>query len=516
MTPYLLAAGTALLVSLLMVPPTIRLARAFDLLDAPDAVRRLHRFAVPRVGGVAVWLGAVTGALAVLATQGTSWLGLSAADERLALGLLGGVAIMLTAGLVDDVRGLRPVHKLVAQLLAASVVVVAGFRLDQLALSAGLTLDVGWFGIPLAVLWIVGVTNAFNLVDGLDGLAGGVALVSLAGASAAGVLLGDYTVLAVATPIAAGIAGFLRHNLARPSRIFLGDVGSLSIGLVLSVLTVEGGRRPAGDVLVVVPVFALAFPLLDTGIALLRRWLRGAPLMGADGRHVHHQLLALGLTHGRAVALICLFAGGMSVLGLSIAFAPPTLTLVFIVLGSAAWALFVIHGARWLHYHELQEAQASFASGVLKARRAIRDRIRARELEFQIRQCTSFEQVERLLEQSAGQFDLEGMALCDARDTLIGADADLAAPLLRGRLLRLESALACGGPANRLVLRLWWRKDPSRPPANTERVITVLTPALEERLAVLLADQPRVVRTETPILSTRRARSRAGAASGGR
>ncbi|HEX6630208.1 MAG TPA: MraY family glycosyltransferase, partial [Gemmatimonadaceae bacterium] len=318
MMPYLLAAGAATLASLLLVPPTVRLARARNLLDTPGAARRLHSEAVPRLGGIAVWLGCAAGiGLASL-------LGLSLGEMSVArsAGLFTGLLLMIVTGLVDDVRGLRAGTKFGAQCLAALLVIAVGFRIDAIALPAGAPISLGWLSVPLTLLWLVGVTNAFNIIDGLDGLASGVALIALGAFAVAAVLLDNAWTLLVMLPLAGGITGFLRYN-ASPARIFLGDVGSLSIGFALAVLGVEAARGAAGGVHMAVPVFALAFPLLDTAVAMLRRWLRGAPLMGADGRHVHHQLVGLGLTHTRTAVLIWLFALGVASLGLSIEFAPP-------------------------------------------------------------------------------------------------------------------------------------------------------------------------------------------------
>jgi len=195
----------------------------------------------------------------------------------------------------------------------------------------------------------------------------------------------------------------------------------------------------------------------------------------------------------------------MALLGLSITYAPPAMTLVVITLGSAAWVLLVVHGARWLHYHELLEAQASFASGFLKARRVIQDRIRAREIEIQIRQCSTLEQVELLLEQSPAMLGLSGMALCAPRDATTGFGSE---STLRGapqRLLRLDCPLALPSAGEPLVLRVWWLKSPGRQTMSAERIINVLTPALEDRLPELMLAHTRTIKRE-PIVVPRHAR----------
>lgn len=486
MTPYFLSASSALLITLVLVPPTIALARSFGLLDAPDAARRLHCSAVPRLGGVAVWLGTFGGLLVsslVPALFGVPGLvTLSEGEQRLTAGLLGGIALMIAAGFVDDVRGLRPIHKLAVQILAACVVMAAGFRVDSLALPGTGSLDLAWLSIPATLLWVVGVTNAFNLIDGLDGLAGGVALVGLVTIGVSGIALGNGAVLALAIPLAAAILGFLRYNTARPSRIFLGDVGSLSIGFALATLTIEGARRPQGDIIAVVPLFGLAFPLFDTAIAMVRRWLRGVPLSGADGRHVHHQLVCLGLTRKRAALAICAFSACVALTGLSLAFAPSSFTLTLALLGGAAAVLVVIHGLRWLGYHEFVEAQASFASGLYRARSVIRDRILAREFEVRIRSVGSYAALELLMAEMQTVFGFERMDLADAA-------APTPEDVLRttSGALRLDRPLRLSGSwgAEHLVLRVWWREETRTPPLYAERVVRMLAPAIEAALPSL-------------------------------
>lgn len=514
MTPHLLSAGSALAVTLLLVPPTIALARSFGLLDAPDAARRLHCSAVPRLGGIAVWLGTFAGVLAAVlvpAILGLPGLAtLTGAEQRLAAGLVAGIALMLAAGFVDDVRGLRPAHKLAVQILAAGVLVTAGFRIDSLALPGSASLSLGLMAVPATMLWLVGVTNAFNLIDGLDGLAGGVALVGLVTVGASGVLLGNGTVLALAIPLAAGIVGFLRFNTARPSRIFLGDVGSLSIGFALAALSIEGARRPQGDIVAVVPLFGLAFPLFDTAIAMIRRWLRGVPLSGADGRHVHHQLVCLGLTRKRAAAAICAFSACVALAGLSLAFAPSSFTLTLALLGGAAAVLVIVHGLRWLGYHEFVEAQASFASGLYRARSVIRDRILAREFEVRIRTVGSYGALEVLLAEMQAVFGFESMQLADGR----AAVPDEVARAMRGSL-RLDRPLRLtAGRGEDFILRVWWREESRTPPLYAERVVRMLAPAIEAVLPTLVrSSEPRAVAMmspATPVPLRRKAKASAG------
>lgn len=478
MTTAIFAALAAWVTAMIAVPPTIRLALARNLVDAPDECRRIHLRAVPRLGGVAVCLGAMVG-VGVLAAAGTLPASGSIGSEPL-VGLLAGSVVMLVVGLVDDLRGIRPIEKLAGQLIAAVVVVIGGFRIDMLILTPGIEFSLGWASLPLTVFWLVGVTNAFNLIDGLDGLASGVALVALGAIAIAAGVLHHALPLALVLVLAGALIGFLRHNVS-PARIFLGDVGSLSVGLALAVLSVEGTRDAHGAVYMAVPIFALAFPLLDTSVSMLRRWLRGVPLSCADGRHVHHQLVALGLSHTRAAVVICAFSAGVALFGLSISFAPPALTLAVGGLGGFVFVLVAVHGVKLLHYHELSEMQASFASGLRKARSVIKDRIHARDLEFRLRRANTLTEIEALLGQYSAIFGFEAMVLCRTDDPPLPIMHDA-----RRRVLRMDRPVhyVAGALTDEVVLRVYWYEDARAHPVYAERIVRMIAPALESAMAV--------------------------------
>ncbi|HEY0970502.1 MAG TPA: MraY family glycosyltransferase [Gemmatimonadales bacterium] len=478
MLELLLAALIAGLVGIASVPLVIRAARAHGLLDVPDSGRRWHRVAVPRLGGVAVWLGTAAGfAALVMATGG---LPLVPAQFRLVTAFVAALAVMFGVGLYDDLRDISPRGKFIAQCVAAAIVVLGGFRLETITLGSELVFSLGWFTIPVSLFWIVGVTNAFNLVDGLDGLAGGISLIALVVIGAASILLGNPIVLGLIVPLAAAVAGFLRYNVS-PARIFLGDVGSLTLGLTLAVMSVEGTRQADGAVHFPVALFALAFPLLDICTAMLRRWLRGVPMTSADDRHVHHQLVALGLSHRRAAALIWVFAAGVAGFGLSVSLAPPTVTLLISGLGAAAFVLVVVHGAKWLHYHEFVEAQASFASGVRMARFVIRDRIRARDMVNQIRSASSYEDVCELLQARCKEFGFESMTLSHAGSALVHPLRSVAPS---GRSVRLDWPILASDPggSEELTLSVSWCSAERAAPLYAERVISIVAPAIQEAL----------------------------------
>src|SRR5690606_35243767 len=276
--------------SLLLTPVVIRAAVGWGLYDLPDGKRRVHTRPVPRVGGVVVFVAMLLGLGGAAAVDLTTGSGLLRANASYITGIVLGTALLFGTGLVDDIRGVKPYSKLVVQVVAACIAYFFGFQVVRIGFGPDFGIDLGWLSLPVTLIWIVGVTNAFNLIDGLDGLATGIALVALSTTAVAAQMLGNTEVVIVCLALTGALIGFLRYNF-NPARIFLGDSGSLFIGFLLAVLSVHGSMKSATAVLVLVPLSALALPLLDTFLAIGRRWLRGVPLSSADSRHIHHRLL---------------------------------------------------------------------------------------------------------------------------------------------------------------------------------------------------------------------------------
>jgi UDP-GlcNAc:undecaprenyl-phosphate/decaprenyl-phosphate GlcNAc-1-phosphate transferase len=469
----------AVVASVLVTPLVVRTAIARGLLDVPRDDRRVHKRPVPRLGGVAV---AIAMGVALAAVWLAGALDLPGVDPRpgfLQAVLLGG-AIVFAAGLWDDIRGLSPLAKLSAQVMAALVAFGYGFRIDVLGLGQG-ELALGWVALPLTVLWVVGVTNAFNLIDGLDGLATGVAIVALGTTLAAALALGNGEVVLTCAALLGALLGFLRYNF-NPARIFLGDSGSLFVGFMLAVLSVYGSLKSATAVLVIVPLFALALPLFDTGLAIARRWLRGVPLSGADARHIHHRLLALGLTHRRAAVTLYLVASAIAALGLLLAFAPPTTVLAIAMAGGLASILLLLYGLRRLEYHEFVEAGAVLGSGVLRVRRVIQDQIYAREMAQTVAAAGSFEQLDHVFETFAPSFRFIGMEVCRESSGCRQRIADASAGMERAWKLDYPVTSRLSADDDPYVLRIWCGPEARSRPYGAERVARILAPALEEWL----------------------------------
>jgi UDP-GlcNAc:undecaprenyl-phosphate/decaprenyl-phosphate GlcNAc-1-phosphate transferase len=288
-------------VCLLMAPAVRALAFRFDLVDHPDQERKRHERAVPRVGGIAVMLGFFS-AMALLLAPGSP-LGdlLDPAKRDLLLRLLPAVCIVFAAGLIDDIRGLRPWQKLAAQFVAALLACEAGVEVTGVG---GRHLD-PWMSVPVTLLWLMLSSNAFNLIDGLDGLAAGLGLSAASTIFVVALICNDGMLALATAPLAGALLGFLRYNF-HPASIFLGDSGSLTIGFLLGCFGVIWSQKATTFLGMAAPLMALAVPLLDTFLSVARRFLRGDPVFRGDAGHLHHKLLEHGF--GRRGAALVLYA----------------------------------------------------------------------------------------------------------------------------------------------------------------------------------------------------------------
>ena len=466
-------------VSVATLPAIARLAHREGILDRPTDDRRAHTVPVPRLGGVAIFLGTVIATLAVMAL-GVATGTLALPYPSLLPGVVIGVTVVFQTGLADDLRGLSPRAKLALQTAAALAVVAFGFRIDQLTLGpTGPAFALGMLAVPVTVLWIVGMTNAFNLIDGIDGLAGSMAVIALAACIGVDVYLHDPRSLIISLSMLGAVFGFLRYN-RHPASIFLGDSGSMTLGFFLAIRTVISATTDEGVTYAFIPLTALAFPLLDTGVAIARRWLRGHAFSRADGRHIHHQLLALGLPVQSAVTLL----GGLfimvAVVGVSVSFAPPRLTLAFVLMGGVLLFAVAVYGTRWLQYSEFTELAGSVTSVIRHARGVVQQKIRAGEVAERIRRARSWEEVEEILGELTEVLPLIDAELVTVALPPVGPARQQISP--RNRLpVRFDFPLAWRGSRGEreMVLRLWSDRPTQHHHPTTERIASRLGPALE-------------------------------------
>jgi len=472
----------AALINLLLTPLIIRAASALRLYDAPDGVRRLHDSPVPRLGGVAVYVSAaIVSIVVILVGARVFWLNgvISEYEWRMLTGLLFGSAILFTVGLIDDVRPLPPSVKFAAQVVAALVAFYFGFRLNRATLGYGEGVRVGILSAPLILLWIIGVTNAFNLIDGLNGLAGGIAIVACATILAVSVGLRNTAVLIPAAALAGSLFGFLRFNFPK-ARIFLGDAGSLSVGFLLAVLLVKAAEVPGPSVLVAVPILAMCVPLLDLTLAIIRRWLRGVPLSGADARHIHHRLMALGLTQQRTAIVLWCLAAGMAAFGLVIAFSAPYVATSIAMAGLVGLSILIIYGTNLLSYDELIVAGEVLLTAPSRFRRVISDQILAHDLTARIQSARAQDEVSALLAATAPSFGFLKMELVREPYPVLTPDDNITKWAWKLEYPLLGQPEDGVGPAYKLAI--WCSAEVSVRPYGAERAAKIIAPGLERWL----------------------------------
>lgn len=300
MWQYIGAMLAALVLALVLTPVIKKLAIRWGAVDEPNE-RKVHRQVMPRMGGVAIYLSFM---LVVLATQPLT---------RPVIGLLVGGSWIIVLGILDDIRGLSPKVKLLGQIIGAGILVAFGYKVEFITnpFSEG-TLMLGKLAVPLTIFWIIGVTNAINLIDGLDGLAAGTS--GIAALTMAAVVVSEFflhgdvvsssmMVIPLALILTGSILGFLRYNF-NPAQIFMGDSGSMFLGFTLSAMAIAGLTKGATVISVFIPFVILGIPICDTLFAIVRRFLNQRPIFQADKNHLHHCLLERGLSHRQTVLLI--------------------------------------------------------------------------------------------------------------------------------------------------------------------------------------------------------------------
>jgi UDP-GlcNAc:undecaprenyl-phosphate GlcNAc-1-phosphate transferase len=341
-----------MVMSLLITPAVRKLSFWIGAVDRPDCERKRHLQPTARLGGVAIWISFIAGAAMVVAGTRSDW----DLTERIA-GVVASGSIVFLTGLADDLYDLRPRWKLLAE--GAAAFLFWWMLLHRV--HTGPT-DAGhWWFAPLTVLWVVACTNAFNLIDGVDGLAAGLALIGAVAVLIAALLRGDVLLAMIVAPLLGALLGFLVFNF-HPASIFLGDSGSLHIGFLLGCCTVLWAQRYHTTLGATGPLVALAIPILDTGLAVLRRFLRSRPIFSADRGHMHHRLLDRGLPAPHVA--LTLYAGGALACITSILhqqLTPPYNQLVLILFGTGTLA-----ALRFFRFTEIPAMAHFLLKGVLR------------------------------------------------------------------------------------------------------------------------------------------------------
>ena len=380
MNPICALAFCSFVLSLVLTPLCRDFARRHDLMDQPDQHRKVHQAPVPRIGGVAIMV-AVALSMCILGVTPFRSSQFVAAALPFAFRVLPGLLLVFLAGLADDLFGLRPWQKLAAEIAASVYLCLGGVQIHSIAtyqLSA-------WFSVPLTLLWLVGCTNAVNLIDGLDGLATGVGLFATLTIMMAALLQGNSALALATAPLMGALCGFLRYNF-NPASVFLGDCGSLSIGFLLGSFGIIWSQKSATMLGMTAPLMALAVPFIDTVLAIVRRALRGRPIFGGDRRHIHHRLLDRGFTPRRVALVLYGLCGVSAALSLLLSVVHGTYAgLIIVLFCTATWV-----GIQHLGYVEFHVAGRLILPRTFQ--RIIDAQVRLRTLEEQLRGARDLDQ----------------------------------------------------------------------------------------------------------------------------
>ena len=461
----------------LLTPFVRRLAHRFGVLDHARSSRKIHGQPIPRLGGIAIVVAFYV-PLTALFLFHSSVGGFFLAERDHAIGLfVGGLAIALL-GLYDDLRGANAWKKFLFQFAVAGFMFRMGFRFDLLANPFGEPINLGWAALPFTLFWIVGVINAMNLIDGLDGLAGGVALVAVITIFLVSLQRAHPLMMLFSSALAGSIIGFLFYNF-NPASIFMGDTGSMFLGFVLSTTAIQTNQKASTAVAVLIPTIALGLPIMDTLLAIGRRAIRGRPLFQADKEHIHHKLMARGLSHRQAVLVLYGFCILLSAAALVLTYANSgQAALLLIVLGVVAFVFM-----RSLGYVRLDQMPASAADR--KRNRAVRAALMP--LGRRLRQLRNAEEMWPAVVEAAAVL---GAVTVDLRiDSANSAEAAAPATFSHGslsesdeqKLFRFRFSIP-GNRAIERVLELGWSDGRSEIDRDTEIAAEVFCERLGEAL----------------------------------
>ncbi len=393
--------GISILLALVLTPIVRDYLGKFGFLDHPDGGRKRHVNALPRVGGIAIAISyAATFAIALCLPFSYTYVLHDALPSIIRLSMV--ASIVFVTGVLDDLLGLKAWQKLIGIGGAASLAYGAGIRVDVHVLS-GLPAW-PWLGFALTVLWLVGCTNAFNLIDGMDGLAAGVGLVATVTMLLAALTQGNLPLALATMPLAGCLLGFLRYNF-NPASVFLGDCGSLLIGFLLGCYGALWSEKSVTLVAMTVPLLALSIPLVDVVLSIARRYLRNRPIFQGDRGHIHHKLLERGFTPKGAVLIIyssCALVALLSLL--ASALRNQFSGLIVLVFCGAAWI-----AIRHLNYAEFTMASRMFLGG--RFRRIIDVETRLLEFETALSKVTDLDDCWSRIVGGTREFGFQGVRL---------------------------------------------------------------------------------------------------------
>ncbi len=293
MNEYYLVFFTAFVLSFFFTPVARKLAFKLDVLDIPKDDRKVHKEPIPYLGGAAIYASAI---LTMLIFSDL---------DRTAISIMLGGTVIFFVGLIDDIKDISPKIKLAGQIIAALIAVYGGAKINYITnpLPGYDVIYLEYLTIPISVIWIVGITNTINLIDGIDGLASGVATISASTMMFIAAISGFDFILVECAVVAGASLGFLPYNF-NPAKIFMGDTGALFLGYMLAVISILGVMKIVTSATIIIMILVLGIPLFDTSFAIIRRIRNKKPIMEADRGHVHHRLLAKGFSQRQTVLIL--------------------------------------------------------------------------------------------------------------------------------------------------------------------------------------------------------------------
>lgn len=380
-------------------------AKSRGWVTAPTHERHLHSVPLPRLGGVAIFLS-FAACMALSAGWAILYPSLHPSNFFQTMQtVLVPAALVFALGVWDDLRGVGPYVKFGVQAVAASMLYAGGLRIINIPVLFG-NRPLPWFvELTFTVIWVLAITNAFNLIDGLDGLAAGSALFSTMVAFVLAVFHGPVLVEVMTIALAGAILGFLRFNF-NPATIFLGDSGSLFIGFLLSALALHGAQKAPTIVAVAIPIVSFGLPILETVLSIVRRLISGRPVFTADREHIHHKLLQHGMSHRQVVIILYGVSAVFAMLSLFLLW--PTgssLGLVMAVLGIGIWI-----GVQHLGYLEFGEI-ARVGRRTLDQPQIFVNNLAIRRATEELKVARDFEQIQHILTAAFGSNDFDGFQL---------------------------------------------------------------------------------------------------------
>lgn len=316
MKTYLTSFIVSFLFVLFTTPFLIKTGIKYGFVDKINQ-RKIHSGAIPRIGGIGIALGTMTPLFILFFYNNGVSNTLFGSIENVIVIIFGGIAISLL-GLYDDILGASAKFKLLIQIVLSVVAIYCGFSINAMSTPWGV-IDLGWTGHIITIFWIVGIINAFNLIDGMDGLSSGVSFFACITIMSLAIVNGYMFVALVSAALAGAVVGFLVYNF-NPAKIFMGDSGSMFIGYLLAVLSLKNQSKGHTIVSLLVPIIAMGLPILDTVLAFLRRILRNQSVFSADKQHIHHILLSKGINQRKVVLILY---------GISVVFTVLAMLLIF-------------------------------------------------------------------------------------------------------------------------------------------------------------------------------------------